>query len=107
MFFWFWLMAARAKQSRQKAATTGTKAARGGGARPKRPPSRKAAPKKDQPSDADKDLVKRCAQLESELAGAHERIGELERLNEEAINRIDWVIDSLQTLLESQAKKSP
>lgn len=100
-------MAARSKQSRQKAATTGTKAAGGAGARPKRTAARKIASKKEQSAGAETDLTKRCAQLEAELAEAHERIGELERLNEEAINRIDWVIDSLQTLLESQAKKSP
>lgn len=97
-------MAARAKQTRQKTAAAGSKSARAGAARPKREPAQKSAPK-DRRAGADTDLAKRCEHLESELATARARIGELELRNEEAINRIDWVIDSLQTLLESQTKK--
>jgi|GEM_PF-3399572 len=37
--------------------------------------------------------------LQAELAVAKARIAELEKLNEEAVNRIDWVIDSLQSVL--------
>ncbi len=44
---------------------------------------------------ADADEV---ARLKNELAAAHARIAELEERQAEIVNRIDWVIDSLQSL---------
>jgi hypothetical protein len=38
--------------------------------------------------------------LRTELAAAKQRISELEAVNEAAVNRIDWVLDSLHSLLE-------
>lgn len=38
--------------------------------------------------------------LRGELAAAKQRISELEAINEDAVNRIDWVLDSLHSLLE-------
>lgn len=96
-------MAARAKQTREKAAA-GTKQAREAAPRAKRKTPAKSAAKQRRLAD-DADLERKCERLEAELAAAHERIAELEQLNTDAINRIDWVIDSLQTLLESQTKK--
>lgn len=46
-------------------------------------------------------LKKERDDLRGELMAAKQRIGELEALNEEAVNRIEWVLDSLHTLLES------
>lgn len=37
--------------------------------------------------------------LAKKLKAAETRIAELEKLQEEAVNRIDWVIDSLQNAL--------
>jgi len=41
--------------------------------------------------------------LKIELAAAQARILELEKARQDAINRIDWVIDSLQGLKKSRA----
>ena len=41
--------------------------------------------------------------LRTELTAAKQRISELEALNENAVNRIDWVLDSLHTLLEKSS----
>lgn len=38
--------------------------------------------------------------LRAELAAAQSRIAELEAIQNDAINRIDWVIDSLHNLSE-------
>lgn len=38
--------------------------------------------------------------LRTELKVAKQRIGELEALNDDAVNRIDWVLDSLHSLIE-------
>jgi hypothetical protein len=95
-------MAARAKQTRQKAA--GTQRVRDEAPRAKRKAVSKSAAKEAR-APVDANLEEKCKRLEGELAAARERVAELEQLNEEAINRIDWVIDSLQTLLESQTKK--
>jgi hypothetical protein len=38
--------------------------------------------------------------LQAELAAARARIAELERTREQALNRIDWVIDSLHSLAD-------
>lgn len=50
-----------------------------------------------------KNAVSPAAEIErlnAELAAAQSRIGELERQRDEAINRIDWVIDALKGLIE-------
>jgi hypothetical protein len=39
------------------------------------------------------------ARLTAELAAAHARIAELEQKQTEILHRVDWVIDSLQTLV--------
>lgn len=41
--------------------------------------------------------------LRAELTAAKKRIAELEAINEDAVNRIDWVLDSLHTLLEKKS----
>lgn len=41
--------------------------------------------------------------LKTQLAEAQERIGRLEESRNEAVNRIDWVIDSLHNVLQQGA----
>jgi uncharacterized coiled-coil DUF342 family protein len=41
--------------------------------------------------------------LKADLGEAEERIGRLEESRTEAVNRIDWVIDSLHNVLQSGA----
>lgn len=41
--------------------------------------------------------------LKAELAAALERIARLEEARAQVVNRIDWVIDSLHTLIEDEA----
>jgi uncharacterized small protein (DUF1192 family) len=41
--------------------------------------------------------------LKAELAEAEARIGRLEESRTEAVNRIDWVLDSLHNVLETGA----
>lgn len=38
--------------------------------------------------------------LKAQLAAAQERITELEQAHEQAVNRIDWVIDSLHKVVD-------
>lgn len=40
--------------------------------------------------------------LKAELAAAHARIAELEAQRDQIANRIDWIIDSLSSLLEEE-----
>jgi hypothetical protein len=47
-------------------------------------------------------LAEQNAALREELEHAKARIAQLEALHEDVINRIDWVIDSLQTALEDK-----
>ena len=106
-------MAVRAQQSKNRAAPAGGKGAasakpRKGGAAPKKASKKRgsaasattvkktAARKNGRPDEV--------AQLQAELATARARILELEAMHEDAVNRIDWVIDSLQTLLADQSK---
>ena len=42
-------------------------------------------------------------QLKAQLADAQARIARLEQARDEAVNRIDWAIDSLHNVLESDA----
>jgi len=46
-----------------------------------------------------KSLERECERLKSQLAEANERIAALEQRRAEAVNRIDWVIDSLHNVL--------
>jgi len=46
-------------------------------------------------------LKKERDNLRAELSAAKQRITDLEAINENAVNRIDWVLDSLHTLLEN------
>jgi hypothetical protein len=71
-------------------------------ARAKRPPARKA-PAKTAKSD-DKQLGSDRRLLQQRLAEAERRIEMLERQREEALNRLDWVIDSIRTLVEDVRK---
>ncbi|MCB1511922.1 MAG: hypothetical protein KDJ36_13555 [Hyphomicrobiaceae bacterium] len=114
------IMAARSKQTGQKAvaakkagrtakiapARASTKAAASKKGASASPPAAKARAKA--PSKATKKAAiapeARSAEaiiagLEADLAVARARIAELEKQQEEVTNRIDWVIDSLQTLL--------
>ncbi|MGD8481148.1 MAG: hypothetical protein PVI61_13595 [Methyloceanibacter sp.] len=47
-------------------------------------------------------LAEQNAALREELEHAKARIAQLEALHEDVTNRIDWVIDSLQTVLEDK-----
>jgi chromosome segregation ATPase len=49
-----------------------------------------------------RDLEGENARLRAELATAQQRIAELEQRTTDALNRIDWVVDSLHTLEESK-----
>lgn len=48
-----------------------------------------------------KSLERECERLKTQLAEANERIAALEQRRAEAVNRIDWVIDSLHNVLEN------
>jgi len=50
-----------------------------------------------------KTLERECDRLKTQLEEAHERITRLEQSRSEAVNRIDWVIDSLHNVLEKGA----
>ncbi len=50
-----------------------------------------------------KSLEQECDRLKAQLALAKERIADLEESRVKAVNRIDWVIDSLQSVLETEA----
>lgn len=43
------------------------------------------------------------ARLRAELATAQQRIAELEQRTTDALNRIDWVLDSLHSLQENES----
>ncbi len=61
-------------------------------------PSRASAP-----SDRIAELEAERDRLKAELAAAKERIARLEESRAQVVNRIDWVIDSLHTLIEDEA----
>jgi phage shock protein A len=48
-----------------------------------------------------KSLERECERLKGQLAEANERIAALEQRGAEAVNRIDWVIDSLHNVLQN------
>ncbi len=50
-----------------------------------------------------KSLERENARLQQQLGEANERISRLEESRSEAVNRIDWVIDSLHNILEKSA----
>ena len=72
-------------------------------ARPKRPSAVQAGRAK--PSSATKtalaELQNENAALIARLAAAEDEIKELKIQRDEALNRIDWVIDSIKSLTES------
>jgi chromosome segregation ATPase len=76
-------MASKAKKRARKAPAAGT-----------RPPS----PTKGEVRLAE--LEAECERLRSELTQAQERLAQLERQREVLVNRIDWVIDSLHSMLD-------
>lgn len=94
-------MALRAKRTRKSSDESVGKAAKAPAkrapAKRQRQPVAKPAVAKSAAAAATKNDGR--ARLEAELKDARARIAELEKLNEEAVNRIDWVIDSLQTVL--------
>ncbi len=68
-------------------------------------PSTTSASVSDGLSQRETAMVADMARLEALLETATQRIQELESLNEQAVNRIDWVIDALQTVLDEQARR--
>ncbi len=50
---------------------------------------------------SDVELRSENARLRAELATAQQRIAELEQRTADALNRIDWVLDSLHSLKEN------
>jgi phage shock protein A len=50
-----------------------------------------------------KTLERENVRLQQQLEEANERIARLEESRSEAVNRIDWVIDSLRNILEKSA----
>lgn len=73
----------------------------------KRPAARRAGERPGAHDSADrqgqriKSLERECERLKAQLAEANERIAALEQRRAEAVNRIDWVIDSLHNVLEN------
>jgi hypothetical protein len=51
---------------------------------------------------SDSDLRAENARLRSELATAQQRIAELQQRASDALNRIDWVLDSLHNLPQDE-----
>lgn len=84
-------MAERVTQKSKRQATPPRKSARAAPAKPKRADGRIEA------------LERECDLLKSQLAEAQAQIAKLEKAREDAVNRIDWTIDSLHNLLESGA----
>lgn len=96
--------AAPAKKGAAKAAAKKTAAKK---ATPKRPGARKTARggTKRAANNSQTEtqmLAEQNAALKAELEQAKSRIAELEALNRDVINRIDWVIDSLQTVVDDK-----
>ncbi len=50
----------------------------------------------------DSDVRSETARLRAELAAAQQRIAELEQRTADALNRIDWAIDSLHNLVPDE-----
>jgi phage shock protein A len=50
-----------------------------------------------------KTLERENTRLQQQLEEANERVARLEESRSEAVNRIDWVIDSLHNILEKSA----
>jgi len=74
-------------------------------AAPRSPPASTRTTKRPAPVAVDKRYAKieqERDKLKAELAAAKSRISELERQREDVINRIDWVIDSLHNVLETE-----
>lgn len=73
----------------------------------KRPAARRAGERPAALDSADrqgqriKSLERECERLKAQLAEANERIAAFEQRRAEAVNRIDWVIDSLHNVLEN------
>jgi septal ring factor EnvC (AmiA/AmiB activator) len=65
--------------------------------------ARSAAATADSQAQRIKTLERECERLKGKLAEAEERFAGLEERRTEAVNRIDWVIDSLHNVLESGA----
>lgn len=76
---------------------------------PKKPAARKASGKSDLSAAVErlegklKVLQGERDGLQEELKTARARIAELEALQKDAVNRIDWVIDSLHNLVEEKS----
>jgi uncharacterized spore protein YtfJ len=76
-------MAARAKAKQSKSSSSGAR--------------RTASTTAKKPTAAA--LLRERDALIRQLKAAEHRISELEEINKEAVNRIDWVIDSLQSVM--------
>ena len=72
----------------------------------KSPVQRKTLPRSSTPASAAnrgegqtiEDLRAECERLKAELAKSHAEIANLRERQQEVLNRIDWVLDSLDTL---------
>lgn len=51
-------------------------------------------------------LSARVVELERDLAAARQQISDLEALREQALNRIDWAIDSLHNVLDGEGENA-
>lgn len=74
-------------------------------AAPPRPKGRHGAPAEAKPNASARfeALQRERDQLKAQLADAQALITKLEQARDEAVNRIDWAIDSLHNVLESDA----
>lgn len=73
-------------------------------AKPARQSARKATASSKRAGGGKVDTLERERDdLKAQLADAVARISKLEEARDEAVNRIDWAIDSLHNLLESNA----
>ena len=62
--------------------------------------ARRAKPNASQSNMETELLIEQNQSLRDELEQANARIKDLEELNKNVVNRIDWVIDSLQSALK-------
>ena len=87
-------VAGMAKKRAKKASTPSA----GGTPSQRAAPSAKVAP--SAPGDRVVELEAECARLKAELVATQTRLEALEAQRKQLVDRIDWAIDSLHSLLE-------